>query len=179
MENVQKKQLPPLRVAGIRTQGRYEACGPLFRKLGRYVGRFANGKPHCLHYSDYQPQTADFAACLPIRELSEPESRKVRDAGIGIQEVPDATAVCLAHHGPYEHLGTSYLRLLEYLHEKHGLDETSLQWPTREIYLKGPGIFFRGNPRKYVTEIQLALLPPGEFNSPRPVPAPSVPHGSL
>ena len=84
--------------------------------------------------------------------------------------MPDATAVCLAHHGPYENLGTSYLRLLEYLHEKHGLDETSLQWPTREIYRKGPGIFFRGNPRKYVTEIQLALLPPGEFNSPPPVP---------
>ena len=79
MENVQKKWLPPLRVAGIRTQGRYEACGQLFRKLSRYVGRFANGKPLCLHYSDYQPQTADFAACLPIRELSEPESRKVRD----------------------------------------------------------------------------------------------------
>ena len=170
MENVQKKWLPPLRVAGIRTQGRYEACGQLFRKLSRYVGRFANGKPLCLHYSDYQPQTADFAACLPIRELSERESRKVHDAGIGIQEVPDATAVCLAHHGPYEHLGTSYLRLLEYLHEKHGLDETSLQWPTREIYLQGPGIFFRGNPRKYVTEIQLALLPPGEFNSSPPVP---------
>ena len=138
MENVQKKWLPPLRVAGIRTQGRYEACGQLFRKLSRYAGRFANGKPLCLHYSDYQPHTADFAACLPIRELSERESRKVHDAGIGIQEVPDATAVCLAHHGPYENLGTSYLRLLEYLYEKHGLDETSLQWPTREIYLEGP-----------------------------------------
>jgi len=176
METVQQKQLSPLRVAGIRTQGRYADCGPLFRKLGRHVGRFANGKPLCLHYSDYQPHTADFAACLPIRELSEPVSRKVRDAGINIQKLPHATAVCLAHHGPYDKLGTSYLRLLEYLHEELGLDETSLQWPTREIYRKGPGIFFRGNPRKYVTEIQLTLLPAEEFNSPPLVPPRSVPH---
>ena len=29
--------------------------------------------------------------------------------------------------------------------------------PSREIYLKGPGMIFRGNPKKYVTEIQLLV----------------------
>ena len=170
METIQQKQLPPLRLAGIRRQGRYEECGQLFQKLGRRVGRFANGKPLCLHYSDYQPQKADFEVCLPIRKLSETESQRVRDAGVTIHELPGAPAVCLAHHGPYHTLGTSYYQLLEYLHVERGLNETSLQWPTREIYLKGPGMLWRGNPRKYVTEIQLTLLPPGEFNSPPPVP---------
>jgi effector-binding domain-containing protein len=29
--------------------------------------------------------------------------------------------------------------------------------PTREVYLKGPGMIFRGNPKKYLTEIQLPI----------------------
>ena len=27
--------------------------------------------------------------------------------------------------------------------------------PTREIYKKGPGMIFKGNPKKYITEIQV------------------------
>ena len=41
------------------------------------------------------------------------------------------------------------------------------QWPSREIYLKGPGMFFKGNPHKYVTEIQLPIAPaPGPAERP-------------
>jgi effector-binding domain-containing protein len=29
--------------------------------------------------------------------------------------------------------------------------------PSREVYLKGPGIIFRGNPKKYLTEIQILI----------------------
>jgi effector-binding domain-containing protein len=29
--------------------------------------------------------------------------------------------------------------------------------PTREVYLKGPGMIFRGNPKNYVTEIQIPV----------------------
>ena len=29
--------------------------------------------------------------------------------------------------------------------------------PTREVYLKGPGLIFKGNPNRYLTEIQLPL----------------------
>jgi effector-binding domain-containing protein len=31
----------------------------------------------------------------------------------------------------------------------------NLALPTREIYLKGPGMIFKGNPKNYLTEIQL------------------------
>ena len=71
METVQEKLLPPLWVAGIRMQARYQDCGKVFARLGRRVGRFASGKPLCLFYSDYQPQAADFEPCMPIRELSD------------------------------------------------------------------------------------------------------------
>lgn len=29
--------------------------------------------------------------------------------------------------------------------------------PTREVYLKGPGMILKGNPKKYLTEIQMLL----------------------
>jgi effector-binding domain-containing protein len=29
--------------------------------------------------------------------------------------------------------------------------------PPREIYIKGPGMIFRGNPKKYLTEIQFPV----------------------
>lgn len=54
---------------------------------------------------------------------------------------------------PYTELGKSYERLFAYLHEK-GL---KAQLPSREVYLKGPGMLFRGNPRKYLTEIQVRV----------------------
>ena len=29
--------------------------------------------------------------------------------------------------------------------------------PTREVYLKGPGMLLKGNPEKYLTEIQIPV----------------------
>ncbi|KAF0177596.1 MAG: hypothetical protein FD161_2400 [Limisphaerales bacterium] len=29
--------------------------------------------------------------------------------------------------------------------------------PTREVYLKSPGMIFKGNPKKHLTEIQLPV----------------------
>lgn len=29
--------------------------------------------------------------------------------------------------------------------------------PTREVYLKGPGMIFKGNPKNYLTEIQMLI----------------------
>jgi len=29
--------------------------------------------------------------------------------------------------------------------------------PTRELYVKGPGMIFKGNPKKYLTEIQILI----------------------
>jgi effector-binding domain-containing protein len=43
--------------------------------------------------------------------------------------------------------------VFEYL-KSHKLEPLS---PTREVYLKGPGMIFRGNPRKYLTEIQVLV----------------------
>ncbi|MBZ0258338.1 hypothetical protein K8I31_19885, partial [bacterium] len=46
-----------------------------------------------------------------------------------------------------------YEMIIAYIKEK----EIKIQCPSREIYLKGPGMIFRGNPKKYLTEIQFMI----------------------
>ena len=53
------------------------------------------------------------------------------------------------HHGPYDTLHQSYALIMKYVKDK-GYE---IDLPTREIYVKGPGMIFRGNPKRYVTEI--------------------------
>ena len=47
----------------------------------------------------------------------------------------------------------SYEKALAYVKEKG----YKLAVPCREIYLKGPGMIFKGNPKNYLTEIQLMI----------------------
>ncbi|RIK79234.1 MAG: MerR family transcriptional regulator [Planctomycetota bacterium] len=141
------KSLPPLLVAGIRTRGRYRDCGPLFGQLCRKVGRHAAGPPMMLCYdTEFREDDADFEVAVPIRKPL------VLD-GAAVHELPAATCLTLVHRGPYEDLGNSYAKALAEVHRR-GVE---IDRPTREIYLKGPGIFFRGNPKKYLTELQFPL----------------------
>jgi DNA-binding transcriptional MerR regulator len=63
------------------------------------------------------------------------------------------TARIILHKGPYNQLGRSYAKILDYIRGQ-GYDVLS---PTREIYHKGPGMFFRGNAKNYLTEIQMLI----------------------
>lgn len=53
----------------------------------------------------------------------------------------------------FSKLGRSYENVFAYVEAKGY--KTLL--PSREVYLKGPGMIFRGNPRKYLTEIQIMI----------------------
>jgi effector-binding domain-containing protein len=61
--------------------------------------------------------------------------------------------ITLLHRGPYNQLGASYVRLLKYVRERN----YTIVMPTREVYIKGPGMIFKGNPRNYLTEIQIPI----------------------
>ena len=50
-------------------------------------------------------------------------------------------------------VANAYARLLGYVKDKGW----EAQLPYREIYLKGPGMIFRGNPKNYLTEIQFLV----------------------
>jgi DNA-binding transcriptional MerR regulator len=144
---VEEKRLDTLLMAGIRTKGRYSECGKGFAKIGRALGRYISGKCFLLHYdSEYREEDADFEACMPVR-------KEKAVPGISIRELPGGPCVSLLHKGPYDDLGRSYAKILTYIKEK-GYE---VVMPTREVYLKGPGMIFKGNPKNYLTEIQIVI----------------------
>jgi DNA-binding transcriptional MerR regulator/effector-binding domain-containing protein len=144
---VEEKQLDAILVAGIRMKGRYADCGPVFARLGKTLGRYISGKPLMLHYdSEYREDDADFEPCMPVRNCKPVD-------GISIRQLPGGRCVSLLHKGPYDQLGQSYAKVLDYIRAK----SYDVQIPTREIYHKGPGMIFRGNPKNYLTEIQMLI----------------------
>jgi effector-binding domain-containing protein len=141
------KSIEPMLVAGIRTRGRYRDCGPLFGQLCRKLGRHAGGPPMMLCYdSELREDDADFEVAIPIR-------KPLTLDGAVVHELPAVACLTVIHRGPYEELDGSYAAMLAEV-ERRGV---VIERPTREVYLKGPGMIFRGNPKKYVTELQFPV----------------------
>lgn len=144
---VEEKDLEPVLIAGVRMKGKYSDCGKGFAKIGKALGRHICGKPLNLYYDgEYREEDADLEACMPIRKRVEAE-------GISVRELPGGHCVSLLHRGPWDELGRSYAKILDYVRQK-GYEALL---PSREVYLKGPGMIFRGNPKKYLTEIQILV----------------------
>jgi DNA-binding transcriptional MerR regulator/effector-binding domain-containing protein len=144
---VQEKMLDPMLIAGVRLRGRYCDCGRGFAQIGRQFGRHICGSCLLLHFDcEYHEDDADFEACMPIRKGQSVD-------GISVRELPGGKCVCLLHQGPYQEMGPAYARVFQYIKQ---LGYTALL-PTREVYLKGPGMIFKGNPKKYLTEIQVLV----------------------
>jgi DNA-binding transcriptional MerR regulator len=144
---IEEKTQPALLVAGVRMQGRYEDSGAGFATLGRAVGSAVCGKPLCLYYDgDYREDDADFEPCMPIRN-------SVSADGVHVREIPGVRCISVMHRGPYHELGRSYQRVIEYVGDRG----YTIELPTREVYWKGPGMIFRGNPQRYLTEIQIPI----------------------
>lgn len=144
---IAERQIDSMLVAGIRMTGHYSDCGQGFARLCRALGRHMAAGPLCLFYDgEYREGDANFEPCVPIRKA-------VSIDGISVRELPAARCVTLIHRGPYDQLRTSYARLMKFVKDR-GFD---VQLPTREVYVKGPGMIFRGNPKKYLTEIQLPI----------------------
>jgi DNA-binding transcriptional MerR regulator/effector-binding domain-containing protein len=144
---VELKKLDPLLIAGVRMKGKYSDCGKGFAEIGKRLGRYISGKPFCLYYDDeYREDDADFEACFPLK-------KKVEAPGISTRELAGASAISLLHRGPYDQLGRTYAALLRHAQERG----YKVLLPTREIYWKGPGMIFRGQPKNYLTEVQLPI----------------------
>jgi DNA-binding transcriptional MerR regulator len=142
---VEEKPLEPMLIAGIRMKGKYHECGAVFGKLGKVMGRHISGKPFCLYYDgEYRETDADFEPCFPVR-------RETSAAGVAVRTLPGGRCLSLLHRGSYDQLGRSYAKILGLAAGR----KLTVTLPTREIYLKGPGMIFRGNPKNYLTEIQL------------------------
>ncbi len=144
---VEEKEIKTILIAGFRMKGKYSDAGKGFKLLGKKFGRVINGKPLTLFYdAEYKETDADFETCFPIRKGTSEED-------ISVRELKGGKCVSLIHKGPYEELSGSYKKIFAYINEKGY--KTVL--PSREIYLKGPGMILRGNPNNYLTEIQILL----------------------
>jgi DNA-binding transcriptional MerR regulator/effector-binding domain-containing protein len=143
--SVEEKVVEDILFVGFRFKGKYNEVGKGFSKAARAAGRHIAGGALCLYYDgEYREKDADIEAGFPVSE-------QVKGDDLSCRVIPGGKAVTLVHKGSYDTLGHSYERVFEYINE-HKLKPVT---PTREVYIKGPGMIFRGNPEKYLTEIQI------------------------
>jgi DNA-binding transcriptional MerR regulator len=144
---IEEKEIETQLVAGMRVRGKYQDVGRFFGILAKKMGPNISGKAMTLYYdAEYKEDDADFEPCFPVRKEKDVE-------GVSVRELKGGKAVSLIHKGPYETLGESYKKLFDYIHQK----KIKTLLPSREIYLKGPGMILKGNPKNYLTEIQVMI----------------------
>jgi DNA-binding transcriptional MerR regulator len=144
--NVEEKILDDIIFAGHRFKGRYNEVSKAFKLISRAGARYITGKPMSMYYDHgYMENGADIEAGYPV-------SKTIKGEGIDCRIMKGGKAVTLVHRGSYDDLGNSYEKIFRHINE-HKLNVISV----REVYLKGPGVIFRGNPEKYLTDIQVLI----------------------
>ena len=145
--DVEEKNLEDIIFAGIRYNGKYGDMGRFFTLVGKKVGRYIAGRPMALYYDgEYRENDADIEPGFPVL-------KSISDNEIACRVLPGGKALTIIHRGAYKTLGNSYRKILSCLEEK----KLNMKLPTRELYLKGPGIIFKGKPDNYLTEIQIPV----------------------
>lgn len=143
---IEIKETGLMEVASIRFKGTYKDVGKYIGMICKEAKNKAQGTPFSCYYDSGFAEIADIEVCLPTKGL-------VKGAGITAKQMPGIKAICTTHIGSYDTLHFAYKALLDYAREHH--IECGL--PSREIYHKGPGMLFMGNPNKYVTEIMIPI----------------------
>jgi len=144
-DEVQRRELPSIDVITIKWQGQYSETGKAMGRIYRAGGRYAAGSAFNLYFDSEFKELATVASCLPVKKniKSKLELKSIKGGGF----------YTLTHVGPYEKIGSSYAKIFE--HIKNNGDTAAT--PSREVYVKGPGMIFKGNPEKYITEIQIPI----------------------
>ena len=143
MYEIEIKEIPSMTVASIRFKGKYSDVGKHIGKIYQVVKEKANGAPLNLYYDKEYQENADIELCVPIKGTISGRE------GINVKVLPAMKAITTMHTGDYQKLNEAYMAVLDYAKE-NGLE---LLTPSREVYQKGPGMVFKGNPDKYVTEV--------------------------
>ncbi len=139
---IEVKEIAPITVAAIRFKGKYSDVGTHIGKIYKAVKNNAAGAPFNCYYDAEYKEDADIELCVPTTKL-------IEDSSISAKILPAVKAICTTHTGNYNELNLAYKALLDYADE-HNLNCIS---PSREVYIKGPGMVFKGNENKYITEI--------------------------
>ena len=142
------KDIEPIRVAYMKYRGVVTDASKVFPNVFKSVHGKISGSPF-FNYKSMNPETkrGDIELCVPT------DVEAVGD-GIEIKILPRIKAVCVIHVGTYETLYKAYEAIEKYSKE-NGLE---ISPPFREIFIKGPGMIFKGNPEKYITEVQFPIM---------------------
>lgn len=144
---IEIKNIEQIRVAFIKYKGVATEANKVFPSVFKAINGRANGAPFFCYYAmDQKTKIGEMELCVPTAEMPNKN-------GINVKDMPSIKAVCVTHVGTYETMGNAYEAIDQYARE-HNL---CLQMPFREVYIKGPGMFLKGNPNKYITEIQFPV----------------------
>ena len=139
---IEVKEISPITVAAIRYKGKYSDVGKYIGKIYKAVKNNGAGAPFNCYYDAEYKEDADIQLCVPTTKL-------INDSSISAEKLPAIKAICTTHIGNYNDLNLAYKALLDYAN-KHNIRCLT---PSREVYIKGPGMIFKGNENNYVTEI--------------------------
>lgn len=141
------KNVPDMLIASIRFAGRYDEVGKEFGRLLKCCGKYISGKFFCLYYDkEYKEDNAEIEICVQV-------SKEINNDIVSSRILKGGRAVSTTYRGPYEEIGTAYKKLIDHINE-NGINE---KVPSREVYIKGPGMIFKGNSSNYITEIQILI----------------------
>lgn len=140
---IEIKDIEPIRVAFMKYKGVVTEANKVFPNVFKSIRGKSNGAPFfCYYVIDPKSKIGELELCVPTLETPNVN-------GITVKELPRIKAVCVTHIGPYETMNLAYEAINQYAHENNLI----LEPPFREVYVKGPGMFLKGNPNKYITEI--------------------------
>ncbi len=142
-EQVIGKIIEDKKIISLTYVGKYSDVGPYIGKLYRVAGSSIVGKPFCIYHDLEYKEEAKIQVCVAVK-------KEINNGTVGYSVLKGGKAVTLIHVGSYENLGNSYKRIADYMSENN----LSSSIPSRELYLKEPGMLLRGNPKKYRTELQ-------------------------
>lgn len=141
---MERRDILEMKAALLSFDGTFQDIGAHAAELFKYVKGAVRGSSFCL-YHDAQVED------ITHMDIGIPVKTPVTGGSVRTETLPAIQALCTTHEGSYETLNLAYKAILDYARD-NGL---KLLLPWREIYLKGPGPLFKGNPEKYRTEIQV------------------------
>lgn len=145
--HIEIREIEPVRVAYIKYRGLATEANKVFFNVFKAVKGKTSGAPLFNYISmNSQSKIGTIELCVPTQEL-------LQGSGIEIKEIPRIKVLCLSHVGSYENLKLAYDIINKYAVE----NKIILVSPFREVFIKGPGMILKGNPEKYITEIQFPI----------------------
>ncbi len=141
---IEVKEIAPVIVASTRFKGNYTDVGVYFGKIFKAVKGNGAGSPFSCYHDPEFKEDADIEVCVPTTQM-------IKDDSISAKKLPAIKAICTTHIGGYDKLNLAYKALFDYASEHH----FNCLTPSREVYIKGPGMIFKGNENKYVTEVMI------------------------